>query len=228
MKYSIEDFIKDSKQDELNNSFFELETNRILEVNLDSVNQLVWAKVGAMIAYNGEIRFTREKLTEHGVGKMLKQMLTGEGMTLMKATGEGQLYLADEGKEITVFDLNGQSITVNGNDLLAFEESVNWDVKMIKKVMGVASSGFFNVTLSGNGLIAITTHYKPLTLIVTPDQPIYTDPDATIAWSGNLQPNLKTDITMRTLLGRGSGESFQMEFKGEGFVIVQSQENYEL
>lgn len=227
MKYSIEDFIKDSKQDELNNSFFELETNRILEVNLDSVNQLVWAKVGAMIAYNGEIRFTREKLTEHGVGKMFKQMLTGEGMTLMKATGEGQLYLADEGKEITVFDLNGQSITVNGNDLLAFEESVNWDVKMIKKVMGVASSGFFNVTLSGNGLIAITTHHKPLTLIVTPDQPIYTDPNATIAWSGNLQPNLKTDITMRTLLGRGSGESFQMEFKGEGFVIVQSQENYE-
>ena len=33
-KYSIEQFIKETKQDELENEYFELETPRILEVNL--------------------------------------------------------------------------------------------------------------------------------------------------------------------------------------------------
>jgi len=51
-----------------------------------------------------------------------------------------------------------------------------------------------------------------------------TDPTTTVAWSGNLEPNIRTDINYRTFLGRGSGESFQMEFEGNGFVIVQSAE----
>ena len=70
-------------------------------------------------------------------------------------------------------------------------------------------------------MIAITTHYDPLTLIVTPDEPVLTDPNATVAWSGNLTPEFKTDISLKTFFGRGSGESIQMQFKGNGFVVVQ-------
>lgn len=216
--YSIDEFIKQTQQDERENDFFELETPRILEVNL---KDLVWAKMGSMISYSGQIKFEREKILEHGLGKMFKKALTGEGTPLMKATGNGRLYLADQGKKIIILELKGESISVNGNDLLAFEPSVEWDIKMMRKVAGMMSGGLFNVTLSGYGRVAITSHFEPLTLLVRPGEPVITDPNATVAWSGHLEPAFRTDISIRTFIGRGSGESVQMEFSGEGFVIVQ-------
>ncbi|MBU9713861.1 AIM24 family protein [Evansella tamaricis] len=220
-KYSIDKFIKQTVQDDRGNDFFELETPRILEVNLKDT---VWAKVGSMVSYNGKIKFERERILEHGVGRMFKKALTGEGSALMKAHGNGQLYLADQGKKIIILQLDNEEITVNGNDLLAFEPSIEWDIKLMKRVAGMMSGGLFNVTLKGRGMIAITSHYEPLTLPVRPGIPVMTDPHATVAWSGHLQPEIRTDISIRTLFGRGSGESFQMEFSGEGFVIVQSVE----
>lgn len=216
--YSLDAFIQETQEDTTKNSFFELETDRVLEVNL---NGQVWAKMGSMISYTGDIKFAREKVMEHGLGKMVKKAFTGEGTALMKAKGEGKLYLADQGKKIVIFDLNQDSISVNGNNLLAFEPSVKWDIRLMKKIAGIASGGLFNILLDGSGKVAITTHFEPLTLRVTPGKPILTDPNATVAWSGNLNPKLKTDISIRTFLGRGSGESIQMEFSGEGFVIVQ-------
>ncbi|MGP4060745.1 AIM24 family protein [Halobacillus litoralis] len=216
--YSINEFIRQTKQDDTENDYFELETPRILEVNL--LDQ-VWAKAGSMISYNGGIKFEREGILEHGVGRLFKKAVTGEGSSLMKATGRGRLYLADQGKKITIFDLDNEAITVNGNDLLAFEPSIEWDIKLMKKVAGMVSGGLFNVTLKGSGRVAITSHYEPLTLLVRPGQPVITDPHATVAWSGHLEPDFKTDISFKTFIGRGSGESIQMEFEGDGFVIVQ-------
>ncbi|MCJ1909721.1 AIM24 family protein [Planococcus ruber] len=216
--YTIEEFIRKTQQDEQENDYFELETERILEVNLTDT---VWAKAGSMISYTGQIKFERERMLEHGVSKMFKKALTGEGTSLMKATGQGRLYLADQGKKVTIFELNNESITVNGNDLLAFEPSIDWEIKLMRKVAGMMAGGLFNVQLSGKGRVAITSHYEPLTLLVRPGEPVITDPNATVAWSGNLTPEFRTDVSFRTLIGRGSGESIQMEFKGEGFVIVQ-------
>jgi uncharacterized protein (AIM24 family) len=85
----------------------------------------------------------------------------------------------------------------------------------------MVSSGLFNVRLQGPGMIAITTHFEPLTLMVKPGFPVRTDPNATTAWSGSLAPTFKTDVSLRTFVGRGSGESIQMEFSGDGFVVVQ-------
>jgi uncharacterized protein (AIM24 family) len=216
--YSLGEFVKTTQQDPGGNDFFELETERVLEVNL---NGEVWAKMGSMIAYVGNIKFERERMLEHGMSKMLKKALTGEGTSLMRAKGKGRLYLADQGKKITIFDLYNESLCVNGNDLLAFEQSIDWDIKLMRKMAGIMSGGLFNVTLQGKGKVAITTHFEPLTLLVKPGETVYTDPNATVAWSGNLKPEFVTDITFRTLIGRGSNESIQMAFSGEGFVIIQ-------
>lgn len=94
----------------------------------------------------------------------------------------------------------------------------------MRKVAGMMAGGLFNVRCEGTGMIAITTHYEPLTLRVTPGKPVITDPNATVAWSGNLQPEFQTDISLKTFIGRGSGESIQMRFEGDGFVIVQPYE----
>ncbi len=220
-RYSLNQFVEETAQVDRGHGLFEMESPRVLEVNLDG---MVWTKTGSMVAYRGGIKFTREGIMEHGFGKFLKKALTGEKARLTKADGSGQLYLADQGKKVAILQLQGESIYVNGNDLLAFENSIRWDIKMMKRVSAMLAGGLFNIRLEGSGMVAITSHYEPLTLRVTPDRPVFTDPNATVAWSGTLSPDLRTDISFKTFLGRGSGESFQMAFEGEGFVVIQPYE----
>lgn len=220
-RYTLDDFMAKTAEQDRGQGLFELESERMLEVNLDG---MVWTKKGAMVAYNGSIKFTREGMLEHGIGKFLKKAVTGEGTSLTKAEGRGKLYLADFGKKITIIQLNGEALSVNGNDLLAFEPDIKWDIKFMKSIAGIAAGGLFNVRVEGQGMIAITTHYDPMTLRVSPGKPVFTDPNATVAWSGNLKPEFKTDVSLKTFFGRGSGESIQMKFEGDGFVVVQPYE----
>lgn len=200
---------------------FTLESERILEVNLQGS---VWIKTGAMIAYVGGIRFEREGLFDQGLGNLFKKAMSGEGATLTRAQGEGRLYLADAGRRVTVVALAGESLFVNGNDLLALQEGLSRDITVMKKVGAMLSGGLFNVRVAGHGLVAFCTEGAPLVLPVRPGQPVFTDPQATVAWSGTLSPELHTDVSLKTFLGRGSGESIQMRFQGEGFVVVQPYE----
>jgi len=220
-RYTLQEFVDATGQKDRGEGMFELESDRLLEINLAGK---LWTKMGSMVAYRGQVKFTREGLLEHGLGKLLKRAVSGEGTRLTKAEGTGQLYLADQGKKVSILNLQGETIIVNGNDVLAFQETIQWDIKLMRKVAGMMAGGLFNVKLTGTGLVAITTHYDPLTLRVTPQTPVSTDPNATVAWSGTLQPEFKTDVSFKTFLGRGSGESIQMHFQGEGFVVVQPME----
>ena len=217
-RYTISEFVRSTEQQDRNEGLFEMEGDRLLEINL---NGKVWTKMGSMVAYLGDIKFTREGVLEHGMGRLLKKSVSGEGTKLTKAEGKGTLYLADTGKKISILTLEDDAIFVNGNDVLAFEDSIQWDIRLMKKISSVLAGGLTNIELKGSGMVAITTHYEPLTLRVTPNRPVTTDPNATVAWSGTLEPELKTDVSFRTLLGRGSGESIQMFFQGDGFVVVQ-------
>lgn len=219
--YSLNQFLEQTGQKDLGQGVFELESERMLEINL---NGRVWTKIGAMVAYKGQIKFEREGAFEGGVGKFLKKAFTGEMTVLSSATGQGKLYTADHGKHISIIRLEGQTLNVQGNDLLAFEDTISYDIHMIKKIAGMMAGGLFSVHLSGTGFVAITSHGRPLTLKCSASDPVMTDPNATVAWSGNLQPELKTDISLKTLFGRGGGESFQMQFRGDGFVVVQPYE----
>lgn len=221
-KFSIASFLEFTAQKDDKHSFFELEQPELLELNLK--NQTILAKNGSMVAYVGEIKFERRGMLSGGVGNFLKKALSGEGTTMMKATGSGRLYVADYGKKVRVLYLENESINVNGNDVLAHEEAIKSDIKMLKSIAGMMSGGLFQVNLSGTGHVAITTHGHPITLLVKPGEPVYTDPNATVAWSGNLTPQLKTDVTLKSLIGRGSGESIQMKFEGTGWVLVQPYE----
>lgn len=218
-KYSIQSFIEETAKDDSKNGFFELESPYMLELNLN--NEMVMIKKGAMVAYTGNIKFEREGMLSKGIGNLLKKTVSGEGTTMMKTNGTGRVYVADFEKRVRILYLENEIITVNGNDILAHEASIKSEVKMMKSIAGVMGGGLFQARLSGTGHVAITTHGNPMTLLVKPGQPVFTDPNATVAWSGNLNPQMKTDISFKTFIGRGSGESFQMMFEGEGWVIVQ-------
>ena len=219
--HSLSDFFALTGEKDNPGDVFELESIKMLEAR---VRGRIWSKLGAMIAYRGNLKFVREGMLEGGIGKALMKMVSGEMSPLAKIEGDGFVYLADAGKEITILRLSGDSINVSGNDLLAFEDTVTYNITMHKRVAGMLAGGLFSAKLTGNGMVAIGTHGRPLTLKVTPNDPVVTDPNATVAWSGNLSPEIKTDITMKSLLGRGGGESFQMLFRGEGFVVVQPYE----
>ena len=110
-RYSIEEFVEQTRQKDRGQGLFELETERMLELNL---NGTVWTKMGSMVSYRGNVKFTREGIMEQGIGNLLKKAVSGEGARLTKAEGNGQVYLADSGKKITILDLEGDSIIVNG------------------------------------------------------------------------------------------------------------------
>ena len=219
---TVSDFVAAHREKDVSAEAFELESPYLLEVRL---NGSAWAKSGAMVARTGQVKFTRQGLMEQGLGNLLKKAVSGEGMVLMKMEGQGRVYLADMGKKITLLRLDGDTIFANGNDVLALESGIDNQITMMKRVAGMMSGGLFSVKLSGRGLVAITSHYDPLVLKVSAATgPIFTDPNATVAWSGGLTPEIATDISLKTLVGRGSGESIQMKFAGEGWVVVQPYE----
>jgi uncharacterized protein (AIM24 family) len=219
---SLQEFLSTTQEKDVSADAFELESPRMLEVRVDG---LVWAKAGSMVARKGGVKFTRQGILEQGLGTLLKKMVSGEGLQLMKVEGQGRVYLADAGKKVTLLRLAGESIFVNGNDVLAFETGIESKITMMKKVAGMLSGGLFNIRLSGHGIVAVTSHYEPMTLRVTAQGgPVFTDPNATVAWSGSLSPEVVADVSLGTLVGRGSGESLQMKFAGEGWVVVQPYE----
>jgi len=219
---SVQEFLAASVQKDMSGDAFELESSHLLEVKL---NGRVWAKAGSMVAYQGGVKFVRQGIMEQGLGNLLKKAISGEGMQLMKMEGQGRVYVADAGKKITLLRLAGDTIFVNGNDVLAYEDGIQSDITMMKRMAGMMSGGLFNMKLSGSGIVAITSHYEPLTLPVSAKTgPVFTDPNATVAWSGSLTPEVVADISFGTLLGRGSGESIQLKFQGEGWVVVQPYE----
>jgi uncharacterized protein (AIM24 family) len=220
-RYSIAEFVNKTRDRDLQQGLFELESERMLDINLEGE---VWIKMGAMVAYTGQVKFVREGMLDRGLGNLLKKAVSGEGTRLTKAKGHGSVFCADAGKKITILQLNNDAICVNGNDILAFEDSLHYDIKMMRKMTAMLAGGLFNINLTGTGMVAITSHYDPMTLPVTPSAPVTTDPNATVLWSGNLHPNFKTDLQLKSFFGRGSGESVQMEFQGEGFVVVQPYE----
>lgn len=193
---------------------FVLQNNHTLLINLDGEIQ---AKQGSMAAYQGNVDF---QYHGGGASRMLKKFVTGENLRLMTCKGKGDLFLADNGAEVHVIDLENEELTVNGNNLLAFENSLSWDVSLIRSgVMGMVAGGLFNATIKGTGQAAITSWGMPIVLNV--DEPTFVDVNCVIAWASSLSVEVKSSVKAGALIGRGSGEAFQMGFSGQGFVVVQ-------
>jgi uncharacterized protein (AIM24 family) len=180
---------------------FTLQNSSLLKVRLD--NDRVQAKLGSMVAYQGDIRFEHQG---GGLGRFFKKAVTGEGVKLMAATGVGDLFLAQDARKIMVLDLNNDRMTVNGDSILAFEGDVDWDVRRVEGA-GRLAGGLFNVVLEGTGKVALTSHGEPVCMLDT-STPTFADPDSAIAWSGGVRTSVRSDISFKTFIGRGSGETF--------------------
>ena len=196
---------------------FRKENKRLLDITLDGTAMV---KAGSMVGYTGEVTFTGKSSAEGGLTGFIKEAVSSEGTPVMEAEGEGHLYVAEQGKKVQILDLDdGESISVNGMDVLAFESSIDYEINTIGSVSEAAAGGLTNVYLTGPGQIAISTHGDPLVL----EPPVTTDPDATVAWSATLSPSIGTNKKIE--IGQTSGEAIQMNFTGsDGFVVIQPYE----
>jgi uncharacterized protein (AIM24 family) len=198
---------------------FALQNGKLLKVSLDQVT--IQAKLGSMVAYQGEVSF--EHAGSGGMSRLIKKAVTGEGASLMKMSGTGEVFLADEAQDVHLLNLENDAITVNGRNLLAFDAGIDWDIKRVEGVSGMMGGGLFNTALSGTGWVAIVSDGPPV-LLSTADAPTYADPQAAITWASSLQTGIKTDIKLKNFIGKSSGESIQMAFAGQGWVLVQPSE----
>ncbi|HEV7847694.1 MAG TPA: AIM24 family protein [Thermoleophilaceae bacterium] len=198
---------------------FALQNSKLLKVSLNQVT--IQAKAGSMVAYQGEVSF--EHAGTGGLSRMVKKAVSGEGTTLMKMSGSGEVFLADTAQDIHLIYLENDAITVNGTNLLAFDSGIDWDIKRVEGVSGLMGGGLFNTALTGTGWVAIISDGPPV-LLNTADAPTFADPQAAITWASSVQTGIKTDIKLKNLIGRGSGESIQMSFEGAGWVLVQPSE----
>jgi uncharacterized protein (AIM24 family) len=199
---------------------FALQNSKLLKVSLNQIT--IQAKLGSMVAYQGEVKF--EHAGSGGMSRMLKKAMTGEGTRLMKMEGTGEVFLGDQAQEIHLIKLENDSITCNGANLLAFDAGIDWDIKKVEGgFSGALAGGLFNVHLSGSGWVAILSDGPPV-LLNTGDAPTFADPSAAITWSSGVKTSVKSDVNLKTLIGRGSGETLQIAFEGAGWVLVQPSE----
>jgi uncharacterized protein (AIM24 family) len=198
---------------------FTLQNSKLLKVRLDQVT--IQAKLGSMVAYQGDVKF--EHAGSGGMSRMLKKAVTGEGQSLMKMTGSGEVFLADTAQDIHLIYLEGEKITVNGPNLLAFDSGIDWDIERVKGASGMMGGGMYNTALQGTGWVAILSDGPPVLLNVA-SAPTFADAQAVVTWSGGVSTSIKADVNLKSLIGRGSGETFQMGFSGQGWVLVQPSE----
>ena len=194
---------------------FDRESERILRVDVDGG---VWIKPGAALAYRGDISFERRATL---AAQSLADAAFREITPLVRAVGRGRLYCGRRGSHVHIQRLAGESLVVNCDDLLAFEESLSFETTIVGHGVGIAAGGLIVIELSGHGSLAVASHGEMLRLSATPESPVCTDPHATLAWSGGLTPELKTDLGWRSIIGHGGQEPVQMLFSGYGDVFVQ-------
>src|SRR4051812_19100396 len=104
---------------------FALQNSKLLKVSLNEIT--IQAKLGSMVAYQGDVSF--EHAGSGGMSRLVKKAVSGEGTTLMKMAGTGEVFLADTAQDIHLIYLENDAITVNGANLLAFDAGIDWDIR---------------------------------------------------------------------------------------------------
>ena len=202
---------------------FVLQNRKLLKVHLHYGP--VKALLGSMVAYQGDARF--EHAGSGGMKKFLKSKLTGEGgahRTDVTFTA-GEVFLADQARDIEVIYLDNDMISVNGANVLAFSASITHDIERVGGGMaGAMTGGLYNTTLRGSGYVAVTSDGQPMAFDVAA-APVFADFNAVVCWTNGVQMQVKADMGFKSLR---SGEAIQCGFTGQGWVLIQPSENVPL
>ncbi|UZJ24641.1 AIM24 family protein [Rhodococcus antarcticus] len=201
-----------------------LKGSKVLQAQLDG--ETIRAITGAMVAYEGEVTFKHAGMGGGGGFKAaVKRKMTGESLALMECTGRGLVYFAVDAQDVTVVELDNETMQVESQQLLALDGNLRTDV-MFSGLRGATSGqGLFTTTVTGVGQAALlSAGGPPIALEVSPQHPLVVDPDAYVASRGQLNQTFVTDVSWKSVIGEGSGEAFSLRFDGTGVVYIQPEE----
>ncbi|MCH0538097.1 AIM24 family protein [Streptomyces sp. MUM 203J] len=195
--------------------------------------QRMFSQRGAMLAYKGDVSFTPNLMGgQGGIMSMIGRRMAGESTPLMTVEGSGTVMFGHGGHHVEVIELSGDTLCVEADRLLAFDGTLEQGTMFMGSqggVMGmvrgqVTGQGLFTTTLKGHGAAAVMAHGGVIQLPITPGRPVHVDPQAYVAHHGDVRNKLSTALGWRDMVGRGSGEAFQLELSGSGAVFVQASE----
>ncbi|WP_059013242.1 AIM24 family protein [Streptomyces specialis] len=201
---------------------FALQGEHMLRVNLSRGEDVV-ARAGSMVAFDGMIEFDGEYQPP---GQRRRQQHAGEVLPLMRCFGQGAIYFANLAQNVHILDVDHEGLTVDSSYVLALDAHLHWDVVSVESQYGIPGVGAYNLVISGQGKVAITTSGRPLVMRVAPDRYCSADADAVVAWSTSLRVQMQAQTSSKPIWRRrgNTGEGWELSFMGDGHVVVQPSE----
>lgn len=201
---------------------YALQNAQLLRVSLTGHDDVV-ARKGSMVAYQGLLEFDGEYRTP---GQRRARANTGEGLDLMRCSGQGTVYLANLAQYVHVMEVDQEGLTVDSAYVLALDSTLHWEVIAVDSQFGVSGSGAYNLQISGQGKVALMTSGKPLMMEVTPEKYVNADADAVVAWSTSLRVQMQAQTHSSGVFRRrgNTGEGWELSFLGQGYALVQPSE----
>lgn len=183
----------------------------------------VLARKGAMVAYQGLVEFDGEYVTP---GQRRARRQTGEGLDLMRCSGQGTVYLANLAQYTHLVDIGHEGLTVDSAYVLALDSALHTEVIAVDSQFGISGSGKYQLNITGRGKAALMTSGQPLLLQVTGETYVNVDADAVVAWSSGLRVQMQAQTHSGGVWRRrgSTGEGWELSFLGQGQVLVQPSE----
>ncbi|MFD8817284.1 TerD family protein [Streptomyces sp. NPDC059627] len=197
------------------------QNSKLIRVDLGIGGQPVLARQGSMVLYQGKVDFSYKGA---GFAGRIVGNATGQEMQLMRCTGNGQVFYAENSAHLHPVELQGDAICVSAESVLAFDESLQYEVRRIEG-HGIPGGALFTMQFQGTGTIVVKTHGTPVVLPVTPTT--FADCNAVVAWSAASQVIVSSQVRMRRNAYPGdTGESVNLQFRGApgNFIVVQPYE----
>ncbi|MFF6877781.1 TerD family protein [Streptomyces sp. NPDC012474] len=197
------------------------QNKKLVRVDLGIGGQPVLARQGSMVLYQGKVDFSYKGA---GFSGRIAGNATGQEMQLMRCTGQGQVFLAENSTMLHPLELQGDAVCVSAENVLAFDESLQYEIRRIEG-HGIPGGALFTMQFQGTGTIVVKTHGTPVVLPVTPTT--FADCNAVVAWSAAAQVVVSSQVRMRRNAYAGdTGESVNLQFRGApgNFIVVQPYE----
>ncbi|ALV33701.1 TerD family protein [Streptomyces sp. CdTB01] len=197
------------------------QNKKLIRVDLGMGGQPVLARQGSMVLYQGKVDFSYKGA---GFAGRIVGNATGQEMQLMRCTGQGQVFLAENATHLHPIELQGDAICVSAENVLAFDEGLQYEVRRIEG-HGIPGGALFTMQFQGTGTLVVKTHGTPVVLPVTPTT--FADANAVVAWSAASQVIVSSQVRMRRNAYPGdTGESVNLQFRGApgNFIVVQPYE----
>ncbi|MYY11316.1 stress protein [Streptomyces sp. SID4919] len=198
-----------------------LQSEKLARVDLGTGGGPVLARQGSMVLYQGKVDFSHKSA---GFAGRVVGGATGQEMQLMRCTGKGQVFLAEEASHLHTIELQGDGVCVSAENVMAFDESLQYEVRRIEG-HGIPGGALFTMQFQGIGTLVVKTHGVPVVMPVT--QSTFADCNALVAWSSGAQVIVTSQVRLRSNRSAGStGEGVNLQFRGApgNFIVVQPYE----